>query len=122
MLIVDFDINNLDSLYRGERGNKPEANQRCMMIEVVYDGNRFKFCREGKRAYWLCVSRDSNTNSQAFSGANCVAPSGFWKDLRAAAVETGVDESLFSAPVKEKKTRKRSKKDRDLLRNVISIF
>ena len=92
------------------------------MIEVVYDGNKFRFCREGKKSYWLCISRGSDTNSQAFSGANCIAPTGSWKNLRAAAVESGVDESLFAAPVVEKKTRKRSKKDRDLLRNVISIF
>jgi hypothetical protein len=93
------------------------------MIEVIYDGNTFRFYREGKRAFWLCVSRGSNSpNSQAFSGENCVAPSGFWKELRKAAIESGIEAASFHPPVEKKRTKKERKKSRELSRNVISIF
>jgi len=121
--MIDFDINNIDLLYFGERGEVLRPNQRYIMIDVVYEGNTFRFYLDGGRAFWLCVSRGSeNPNSQAFSGENLVAPSGFWKELRKAAIENGTDAASFRSPVKEKKTKRERKRSRELLKNVISIF
>lgn len=91
------------------------------MLEVVFEGNTYRFCRGEKKAYWLAISRGNKAPCHpAFSGSNCVVPSSFWSDLRQSAIEGGVDAVMFDTPkIEKKKSASRRKRQ---VKNVISIF
>ena len=93
------------------------------MLEIVFEGNTYRFCRDEGKAYWLSISRGKDSVSHpAFSGSNLVVPSSFWSDLRQSAIDGGVSSVAFDPPVVAKKERKASLRRKRQVKNVISIF
>ena len=87
------------------------------MIESIFEGNKYRFCKSEKGSYWLGVAG----NGGLFPGANCVAPSGMWSDLQTAAIEAGHEPSEFRTEKKEKKSVRSSRKKKSD-RPSIAIF
>ena len=87
------------------------------MIESIFEGNKYKFCKSEKGSYWLGVAGSGGL----FPGANCVAPSGMWSDLQTAAIEAGHERSEFMTKKKEKKSIRVSRKKKSD-RPSIAIF
>jgi hypothetical protein len=87
------------------------------MIESIFEGNKYKFCKGEKGSYWLGVAG----NGGLFPGANCIAPSVTWPHLQSAAIEAGHERSEFVTKKKEKKSVGSSRKKKSD-RPSIAIF
>lgn len=78
------------------------------MIEVEYNTGTeknprwglYRFCRDGKKKYWLTVRGLAGTSGLT---PFCVCPSDMWSLLQKAAIEQGFSVSSFATPKPEKK-------------------
>ena len=71
------------------------------MIEAIFDGNKYRYCKSKKGNYWIGVSG----NGGLYPGANTIAPRALWPELQGAAMAGGCSKTDF---VTEKPEKKRS--------------
>jgi len=88
------------------------------VIDVVYGGNKYRFCKGDKRSYWLGIDRGSLGNS-FYPGTNCVVPMAYWSELQKAAIASGASKEDFMRKKEKKVSKSRKKKSKGLS---ISIF
>jgi hypothetical protein len=88
------------------------------MIDIVYGGNKYRFCKGGKRSYWLAINRGNQGNS-FYPGNNCVVPVAYWSELQKAAIASGASMEDFMRKKEKKVIKSRKKKSKGLS---ISIF
>jgi hypothetical protein len=78
------------------------------MIESIFKGNKYRYCKSDKGNYWVGANRSlgGGWGSNYYPGNNCHAPTCIWTELQEIAVSSGVcsDEFITKKPeVKEKK-------------------
>ena len=88
------------------------------MIDLIYGGNKYRFCKGDKRSYWLGVDR-GNRGSSFYPGNNCVVPMAYWSELQKAAIANGASKEDFVTKKEKKVSKTRTKKSKGLS---ISIF
>lgn len=87
------------------------------MIESIFEGNKYRFCKDKKRKYWLGISGRGGL----FPGVHCVAPMSIWGELQAIAIEDGHSKADFMLEKHEEKT-KRTRAPKKAKGPSISIF
>ena len=86
------------------------------MIDSIFEGNKYRFCKHKERTYWVGESGSGGY----YPGKNCVAPSSIWGELQAEAVKAGHSkEEFFSEKPEQKEKKTRTKKSK---KPSISIF
>jgi len=93
------------------------------MIESIFKGNTYRFCKTDKGNYWVGANRSlgGGWGSNYYPGNNCTAPRCIWGELVEIAIASGVPAESFCSPkpeVKEKRERVSKKSNRPS----ISIF
>ena len=86
------------------------------MIEAIFDGNKYRYCKSKKGNYWIGVSG----NGGLYPGANTIAPRALWPELQGAAMAGGCSRSDFVTEKPEKKASVRG--PRKSKKPSISIF
>ncbi len=76
------------------------------MIEAIFDGNKYRYCKTKKGNYWVGVSG----NGGLYPGANTVAPVSLWSELQRSAIAGGCSRSDFVTEKPEKKKSVRAAK------------
>lgn len=87
------------------------------MIESIFEGNKYRFCKDKKQKYWLGISGKGGL----FPGEHCLAPVSIWGELQSIAVESGHSKAEFMLDKEEKKT-KRTRASKKAKGPSISIF
>ena len=87
------------------------------MIETIFEGNKYRFCKSSKGNYWLGITGSGGL----YPGNYCIAPRCAWPQLQTQAIADGHALSDFASLKPEKKERKQrtAKKSN---RPSISIF
>jgi len=93
------------------------------MIESIFKGNTYRFCKTDKGNYWVGANRSlgGGWGSNYYPGNNCHAPMCIWGELQQIAIASGVPAESFRSQkpeVKEKRERVSKKSNRPS----ISIF
>ena len=87
------------------------------MIETIFEGNKYRFCKTDKGNYWLGIS---GRGGKFYPGHQCIAPICIWSQLQESAIELGHSRSDF---VTEKPEKSRSiRGPRKSKKPSISIF
>ena len=79
------------------------------MIEVIYGGNKYRYCKSDRGSYWIGIQR-GNKKGDLYSGDNCIVAMGHWPELRKAAIESGTAPEDFITKKAESKAKKARKK------------
>ena len=87
------------------------------MIESIFQGNKYRFCKDKRRKYWLGISGSGGM----FPGKHCVAPMSIWGELESIAIEAGHSKEEFLLEKKEQKA-KRARASKKAKGPSISIF
>ena len=89
------------------------------MIDVVFDGNKYRYYKSDKGSYWMGIERGSSSRG-FYPGNYCRVPLAYWGRLRSIAIENGFSADDFVKKKAQKKvsTKRTTKK----AKNVISIF
>jgi hypothetical protein len=83
---------------------EPQAGRRTIVIDSIFEGNKYRFCKTDRKSYWLGLSGRGGY----YPGDNCVAPVCIWGALQDSAIEAGHSKDEFfteKLEQKEKKTR-----------------
>jgi len=92
------------------------------MIESVFKGNTYRFCKGERGNYWVGSNRSlgGGWGANYYPGNNCTAPMVIWGELQRIAIASGVPAEAFRSPEPEEK--KRSPRKKKESKPSISIF
>lgn len=93
------------------------------MIESVFKGNTYRYCKGKNGNYWVGASRSLSAGwgSSYFPGNNCTAPTSIWGELQSIAIASGTPREAFRSP-KPEETKKSSPRKKKVSGPSISIF
>jgi len=87
------------------------------MIEAIFEGNKYRFCKSNKGNYWLGITGSGGL----YPGNHCIAPRCTWPELQTQAIADGHALSDFASLKSEKKEGKKRTVKKSI-RPSISIF
>jgi len=87
------------------------------VIETIFKGNKYRFCKSDKGNYWIGIS---GRGGNLYPGQHCIAPVCLWSQLQETAIESGHSRSDFLTEKPEKKASVRG--PRKSKKPSISIF